>query len=186
MLKLNISLIAAAAALFSAVPATAGLLGDSVVIKRVQGGTVFKTVSSNVGAGFEYTDNFFNIDVTENQIMFSGGNFSIGSIEYTFEGLDFDDNAATANTVEAFESNQIFGSANNPFDANRVTIAPGGKLSLSLANTTGGAGAFARITLGAAQPAGVPEPASWAMMIGGFALAGAASRRRSPLAEVRA
>jgi hypothetical protein len=31
-----------------------------------------------------------------------------------------------------------------------------------------------------ASPNGVPEPASWAMMIAGFALAGAAARRRAP------
>jgi hypothetical protein len=33
--------------------------------------------------------------------------------------------------------------------------------------------------IGVTEPAAVPEPASWALMIGGFGLAGAALRRRS-------
>ena len=37
---------------------------------------------------------------------------------------------------------------------------------------------FDNITLGAATPGGVPEPASWAMLIAGFGLVGAAARRR--------
>ena len=179
VIKLNVALLAAAAALLPVAPASASLIGDSVVIKRVQGGNVFKTVATTVGAGFEYTDNFFNIDISENEILFSGGNFSIGGIEYIFEGLDFDDNPATANTVEGFVSNQIFGIPANPFDVRRVKIAPDGKLTMSFSNTTGGANSFARITLGAATPTGVPEPSAWAMMIGGFALAGAATRRRT-------
>jgi hypothetical protein len=36
--------------------------------------------------------------------------------------------------------------------------------------------------LQAAQQAGVPEPASWALMIGGFGLAGASLRRRRAIA----
>jgi hypothetical protein len=38
--------------------------------------------------------------------------------------------------------------------------------------------AFADITFGSSTPGGVPEPASWALMISGFGLAGAALRRR--------
>ena len=36
-------------------------------------------------------------------------------------------------------------------------------------------------TLASAVPAGVPEPASWALMIAGFGLTGAAMRRRIPV-----
>lgn len=178
VIKIYVALLATAASLLPVAPASAGLIGNSVVISRVQGGSIYKTVSTTVGSGFEYTDNFFNIDVSDNEILFSGGNFSIGSIEYVFEGLDFDNDPATANTVEGFVSNQIFGNANNPFDAARIKIAGDGKLTMSFANTVGGANSFARITLGAASPTGVPEPSTWAMMIGGFAFAGAASRRR--------
>jgi hypothetical protein len=39
--------------------------------------------------------------------------------------------------------------------------------------------AFAGITLGSQTPGGtVPEPATWAMMIGGFGMVGGAMRRR--------
>jgi hypothetical protein len=40
--------------------------------------------------------------------------------------------------------------------------------------------AFDNITFGSATP-GVPEPATWAMMIGGFGLVGAAMRRRTKI-----
>jgi hypothetical protein len=38
--------------------------------------------------------------------------------------------------------------------------------------------AFAGITINSATPGGVPEPAAWGMLIGGFGLAGAAMRTR--------
>lgn len=41
-----------------------------------------------------------------------------------------------------------------------------------------GAGRYT-LTIADASPAAVPEPASWALMLGGFALAGAALRRRA-------
>ena len=177
-----LALFSAAAALLSAAPASASLLGDSVVITRVQGGNPFKTVTTTVGSGFEYVDNFFTIDITENEVRFDTfGNLSLGQIDYTIDGLDFDDNAATANIVMDFFSKQIFRQAPGfpPIDASRVTISPSGQLRVSFANTTTGADGFASVTLGAATPAGVPEPASWALMIGGLGLAGSAARRRS-------
>jgi PEP-CTERM motif len=44
--------------------------------------------------------------------------------------------------------------------------------------------AFTRTVTGVAGVGGVPEPASWALMIGGFGLAGAALRRRRAVALV--
>ena len=55
----------------------------------------------------------------------------------------------------------------------------GVQLRFTFATTTTGPDGFVSVTLGAATPAGVPEPANWAMMIGGLGLAGAASRRRT-------
>jgi hypothetical protein len=175
--------LAAAAALLPAMPASASLIGDAVVIKRIQGvDSVFKTVSANVGNNAEYVDNFFTIDITENEVRFDTfGNLSLGQIAYTIDGLDFDDNPATANTVESFFSKQIFRQVPGfpPIDVSNVTISPSGQLRVSFLNTTTGADGFASVTLGAAAPGGVPEPATWAMMIGGLGLAGAASRRHT-------
>lgn len=189
MTKTIAVLIAAAAALLPAVPASASLLGDSVVITRVQGGNPFKTVSTTVGGAPEYIDNFFTIDITENEVRFDTfGNLSLGQIDYTIDGLDFDDNASTPNIVTSFFSKQIFRQAPGfpPIDIGNVTISPSGQLRISFANTVTGADGFASITLGAPSPTGVPEPTSWAMMIGGFALAGSAARRRTTRAVVHA
>jgi hypothetical protein len=41
---------------------------------------------------------------------------------------------------------------------------------------------FDDLTFGSLQPGGVPEPASWAMLIAGFGLVGAAARRRRAVA----
>jgi PEP-CTERM motif len=173
-------LACAAAAVLGVIAApasAASFIGDNVVIKRVQGGNfVFQTVSTTVGAGAEYTDNFFDIDITENEVIFDGGNFSIGDIFYQIDGLDFDGDPGTANVVQAFSSTQIFGSQANPFGAGRVTLGANSMFKLSFANTTGGAGALARVTFGPGTLAAVPEPASWAMMIGGFGIVGGAMR----------
>ncbi|WP_232328623.1 MULTISPECIES: PEPxxWA-CTERM sorting domain-containing protein [Sphingomonas] len=176
-------LLAAAATLLPAVPASATLIGDSIVIKRIQGvDTVFKTVAATVGDSPEYIDNFFAIDITENEVRFDTfGNLSLGQIVYTIDGLDFDDNPATPNIVTEFFSKQIFRQATGfpPIDSSNVTISPSGQLRVSFANTVTGADGFASVTLGAPSPAAVPEPATWAMMIGGFGLAGSAARRRT-------
>jgi hypothetical protein len=177
--------MAAVVALPPIAPASASLLGDHIVITRVQGGSPFKTDASTVGSDPEYIDNFFTIDVTENEVRFDTfGNLSLGQIDYTIDGLDFDDNASTPNIVTSFFSKQIFGSAAKPFDIGGVTISPSGQLRVSFANTVTGADGFASVTLGAPTPTAVPEPASWAMMIGGFALAGSAARRRATRAVV--
>lgn len=183
MRHIIIGVMAATAALFSGASAQASLIGDAVTIKRVQGGTtIFKTVNTIVGAGAEYSDNFFSIDVTENEIVFDviSGNFSIGDILYTIDGLDFDDKPATPNIVESFSVNQIFSPSPKLITANRVTIAPSGRLSMSFANTSGSSSGFVRVRLGAPAPTpGVPEPSAWALMLGGFGLLGAATRRRT-------
>ena len=172
---------AAALALGAAAPASAAsFIGDDVVIKRVQGGsTVFKMVNTSVGDGFEYTDNFFGIDISANEVKFDvlSGNFSIGDIFYEIAGLDFDDNPATPNVIEGFTAHQIF-SNGAPIDMSRATIRPDGAFRMSFADTTGSSSAFATVTFGAAPiESAVPEPATWAMMISGFGLVGGAMRR---------
>ncbi len=53
----------------------------------------------------------------------------------------------------------------------------GGAISVLLASDNG-QGDFDNVRLSDDAAAGVPEPASWALMIGGFGLVGAAARRR--------
>ena len=78
-----------------------------------------------------------------------------------------------------FSSTQIFTGINMPLAMDRATITPAGIFRLNLNQARGGASGLAAITFGAAPPAGaVPEPATWAMMIGGFGLAGGALRAR--------
>jgi hypothetical protein len=182
MIAKKLACVAAAAlATAAAAPASAAtFIGDNVTIKRIQGGTnVFKTVNTTVGATPEYLDNFFSIDITANQVLFkaAGGSFSIGDIVYEVSGLDFDDNPATANIIEGFSATQIFTGINTPLGMDRATITPAGVFRMNFANARGGASGLASITFGAAPLSGaVPEPATWAMMIGGFGLVGGAMR----------
>jgi hypothetical protein len=182
MIKQLACVAAAALATGAAVPASAAtFLGDNVVVKRVQGGSVFKTVSTSVGSGFEYTDNFFGVDISANEVLFKavGGNFSLGDISYEISGLDFDDKPGTPNLIENFAASQIFNGNLKPIDGSRATILPSGTFRMSFANTIGGNSGFARITFGAPPITGaVPEPATWAMMIAGFGLVGGAMRRQ--------
>lgn len=92
--------------------------------------------------------------------------------------MDFDDNPATPNIIEGFASFQIFGTPGKPFDVSRVIVTNTGLLKVSFLNTTGSGNGSATVTLGAPVQAPVPEPATWAMMLGGFALAGEAARGR--------
>jgi hypothetical protein len=173
-----------AMAFLAGTPASAAsFLGDAVTIKRIQGGTtVFKSVSTNVGEGVEYNDNFFNVDVTANQVIFdsTGGTFSLGDIVYEITGLDFDDMPATPNFIEGFAATQIFKASNVLITPDRATITPEGAFRMSFNQTTGSSSGVATITFGAPVTSAVPEPASWAMMLIGFGAVGYSLRRRNP------
>ena len=173
---------AAALACLAAPASAATFIGDNVTIKRIHAGTInFKTVTATVGTGFEYSDNFFGIDITANQVLFKaiGGSFSMGDIAYEVSGFDFDDNPSTANVIEDFVATQMFTGPGKLVGMDRATITPAGVFRMNFNQVTGGASGLATITFGAASPAGaVPEPATWAMMIGGFGLAGGALRAR--------
>ncbi len=170
---------AAALACIAAPASAAGFIGDAVTIKRIQNGSVFRAVDAVVGTGFEYTDNFFRIDITGNEVIFTpaGGTFSIGEILFEISGLDFDDDARTANIIEGFNATQIFNRNLTLVGQDRASFTPEGAFRYSFAQTTGGANGLVRLTFGAAPLSGaVPEPATWAMMIGGSGLAGGALR----------
>lgn len=190
VLKKLTGVAVAALAALAAPASAASFIGDNVVIRRVQGGVpVFSPVSASVGAGHEYEDNFFTIDITANEVVFeaAGGNFSIGDLAYWIDGLDFDDQPSTPNLIENFASSQIIGTA-VPFGPGRATVEPTGRFRMSFQQTTGGADGIARVTFGAPPVSAVPEPATWAIMVGGFGLVGGAMRsaRRRKGAALRA
>jgi hypothetical protein len=174
--------VIAALTIIAATPASAAsFIGDAVTIKRVQGGTdVFKSVSTNVGAGAEYTDNFFNIDVTANQVIFAsaGGTFSLGDIVYEITGLDFDDTPSTPNLIQDFSATQIFKAPNVLITSDRASITPAGAFRMSFNQTTGSGSGLATITFGAPIESAVPETTTWAMMLIGFGAVGYSMRSR--------
>jgi len=100
----------------------------------------------------------------------------------TLDGTTLNSVAALDRQINANASFDIAGNSEAYFNDGRVAdrlyqldLATGttidkGRLELRLTGLTAGPGATAA----------VPEPASWAMMIGGFALVGFAMRRRSP------
>jgi hypothetical protein len=49
-----------------AAPASAGLIGDSVHAERLTGSTVVNAKDFTVGAGVEFNDLFFGLDITDN------------------------------------------------------------------------------------------------------------------------
>ncbi len=75
------------------------------------------------------------------------------------------------------------------YDPNQVFATVGGPVTLRISQSFGydvvGGASFGPNRLGSvtlAPPAAIPEPASWALMIGGFGLVGIAGRRREAIA----
>jgi len=115
--------------------------------------------------------------------------FKIGSTIYNTTTAILTRLEVAADSPQAF---RLWGNVNNPFgqgvqgttedfslDFNPFTLATW-NLLYSEANPTYfvHSSTGSNLTIAAAAPA-VPEPATWAMMIGGFGLAGAAMRRRA-------
>jgi hypothetical protein len=105
----------------------------------------------------------------------------------SFRGLDFFPGSATQviYTLEVRDaSNTLIASASGdstPGSFNPNTAYFSGPLTFRFSNTSGGL-VIDNVTvdvIGAATN-GVPEPAAWALMVGGFGIAGAALRRRRP------
>lgn len=173
---------AVAAFAVSAVPASAaGFIGNNVVINRLYVGSVFQTTSTTVDSGVEYSDNFFNIDISGNAVTFSsrGGLFSTGDTIYEILGLDYDGDPATPNAIQDFTTFQFYegGIGATPISADRASIGPDGRFRMELDYAHGGSNTYARVSFGPSVDSAVPEPATWAMMIAGFGIAGAAMRR---------
>jgi hypothetical protein len=163
---------------------------------KVQGDTLYALFQSDAGVGTPIGP-FVNLYLDTNPpLTVSGGGSDVG-FEVTNDrafipgqpgyasnlGLDIfqGGSAATGFVVEfaiplSLLRNGIPGLGAFP------NVAPGGfftfRLSQAFGYSVAGGTTYGGNRLGAFQMPAVPEPASWAMMIGGFGLAGAAMRRR--------
>lgn len=151
-----------------------GGLGDP---NSQQGGLFFLDGSQtfmNMASGFDTGFSFNYVSLT-----YSG---SVG----VYDGLNGTGNLlATLDLSPNAGSCPGFSAGFCPFSAKGVSFAGVGK-SISFAGVANQI-VFDDITFGSAVPGpdtggGVPEPATWAMMIAGFGMAGAALRRRRALA----
>ena len=163
---------------FGASASQAGLLGDSIngYYNFPDFGTPYSgfSISPNstfvVGAGSEGTafiDGYpINVDFSDDALVLTMGS-SVSFTGVNFNGIVF------ANLSDAF--------------SNIVSVS-GGSAFLDSGNSLLGVN-FQGISFNQGDQivvnfdtGAVPEPASWAMMIGGFAIAGAALRRRTTVA----
>jgi PEP-CTERM motif len=182
--------IAAAAAALATTPAAAATMNGTLAVSMFDlasstpsidvGSTITNSAAlvSGTTADFDPTPGLTSLLVSP--FIFANGNsifFSsaIGDFSGTFNTVDADglpaNRVLSGYALGTFTPSGIFGS----FD--------GGAASLTLSFTQNGengaiSGGFTLSTPPSPPPPSVPEPASWAMLIAGFGLTGAAMRRR--------
>ncbi len=132
----------------------------------ITGSVAARIGRSDVGVG-TFTDIYtFIVDVNGNgsgafSTSFSGGNTDVDFLSATFNGQ-----AVTLTGTDALEFGGLTG----------VAIMAGAVNELIINYTSGGLGSYGgNLTF---TPGAVPEPASWALMIGGFGMVGGTLRRR--------
>ena len=132
-----------------------------------------------VGPGVEYPagsilgNSLFQIDITNDQIIYR----PLQTVTYgsgPFNGFVFDFSGAPDILGVTLDGSSNFTPAGSSFTSNSFN------LNLSGNAVTADSVAVYDFTL--QDRAAVPEPASWALMISGFGLAGAALRRRTRVA----
>ena len=182
-MKLRNALIAGAAGLALAASGSAhaqGLLGDTVNLTYF-----FPDLSSP----FEDDGNqavspqasfvsFGQIATTVNANSIDSGNSIVGGLSFT--GASFNGVVITDLTHSNIIGVTIDAASNmGGFDLSRVSFT-GNSVSLNFSGLITDTGTQAIVDI--QTRGGVPEPATWAMMISGFGLLGAAARRRRTLA----
>jgi hypothetical protein len=105
----------------------------------------------------------------------------------SFGGIAFSSLTSAAVTLYqgAFIAYDITAAVTINGKASTINLSKANGTTITIGDDTySGAFGFTNVTLGqaAAAAAAVPEPASWAMMIGGFGLVGAAMRRQRKVA----
>lgn len=134
---------------------------DGVSVVKASGAAVTFTVAREDGAAFEFGSMDFG------KLTTSGNTYS-STYQFFFTLAD------TSVVTKYFTFIH-----NNPaaITAHTATFADLGAITKFTFRNQSSAGQFDNIVLN--EIAAVPEPASWAMMIGGFAIVGASMRRRS-------
>lgn len=156
----------------------------------IPGANLYFDLNNAVSAGSD-----LGFEITNGRAFVPGApGYSAGTAATPLAGLTYAV-SADGNGIEFSIANSLFtgpiaglnySDPNNPFAGPFPTIGSTVQLRLSQSfgysvagGSTYGRARLGEVVLGGAPTAPVPEPASWAMMIGGFGLLGAAVRRRS-------
>lgn len=138
--------------------------------------TAFAGFTVSNGTGVLYNDRDTRIEMTQ----VGGGLFTLGNFDASATGPNDDSAGASLLNVSAFVSNVLTVSLNFSINGSAFNSWNGaglGSFDRLVFDANGGGGfQLDNVNLSGST---VPEPASWAMMIGGFGLVGAAMRRRS-------
>lgn len=136
----------------------------------------------------------FRIDVSSIDLDRFGGPFvPVGGAAPTFRFSLYDNPSGVAGVgggaaLDFFDAAAPFNASKTQFLWRRVTgsldgsAATNGNVILRIDVLSGGYAAFDNILVVAGTTPGIPEPATWAMLIAGFGMVGFAARRRPRLA----
>lgn len=164
-------------------------IGGSYVVAQLS-----DAQDDRLGMAFDVGVNkFLNIEIDISSIdldRFGGPFVPVGGFAPTYRFTLFDNPSGTANigsgtVLDSFDATALFNPSKNIFlwkhviDGLDASASTNGNVILQIDILTGGYAAFDNIKVSADDiRAGVPEPTTWAMMIAGFALAGASLRGR--------
>ncbi len=149
--------------------------------------------------GFQYNDYFhfdlsnLGVEVTSAVLSVGNGNgyaagplstWSLFDVNNSLASLDVNRNSGDAGGLGLFsdlQSGVLYGARGitNVVQNSQVDISLNGAALAAINRAAGGEFAIGgTLRPGEEIPGGIPEPATWALMIGGFGLAGASLRRR--------